>query len=75
MKVQLQAKYDPAEDRILFRVSGGKQPRGIWLTRRYTILMLKMLGQFIEQDADLAAQAGSRERAEVRDFKAQNSRL
>ena len=35
--------------------------------------MLKMLGQFIEQDADLAAQAGSRERAEVRDFKAQHA--
>lgn len=73
MKVQLQAKYDPAEDRILFRVSDGNQPRGIWLTRRYTILMLKMLGQFIEQDADLAAQSGSRERAEVRDFKAQHA--
>ena len=26
MKVQLQAKYDPAEDRILFRVSDGNQP-------------------------------------------------
>ena len=35
--------------------------------------MLKMLGQFIEQDADLAVQAGSRERAEVRDFKAQHA--
>ena len=73
MKVQLQAKYDPAEDRILFRVSDGNRPRGIWLTRRYTILMLKMLGQFIEQDVDLAAQAGSLERAEVRDFKAQHA--
>ena len=57
MKVQLQAKYDPAEDRILF-VSMAIS-LGIWLTRRYTILMLKMLGQFIEQDADLAAEAGS----------------
>ena len=73
MKVQLQAKYDPAEDRILFRVADGNKPRGIWLTRRYTILMLKMLGQFIDQDVDLAAQAGSRERAEVRDFKAQHA--
>ena len=61
MKVQLQAKYDPAEDRILFRVADGNKSRGIWLTRLYTILMLKMLGQFIDQDVDLAAQAGSRE--------------
>ncbi len=73
MKVQLQAKYDLAEDRILFRVADGNKPRGIWLTRLYTILMLKMLGQFIDQDVDLAAQAGSRERAEVRDFKAQHA--
>ena len=31
------------------------------------------VGQFIEQDVDLAAQSGSRERAEVRDFKAQHA--
>ena len=29
--------------------------------------------EFIEQDADLAAQAGSREHAAVRDFKAQHA--
>lgn len=74
MKYQIQAKYDAEQDRILFRVSDGDSLRhAVWLTRRYTLLLLKVFGQFIDRDLDVAAQSGDLERAEIRDWKAQQA--
>lgn len=74
MKYQIQAKYDPEQDRILFSVGDGDALRhAVWLTRRYTLLLLKVFGEFINRDIDVAPQAGDLERAEIRDWKAQKA--
>jgi len=74
MKYQIQAKYDPEQDRILLRVGNGDALRhAVWLTRRYTLLLLKVFGEFINRDIDVVAQPGDIERAEIRDWKAQKA--
>lgn len=67
---QMQMAYNPEEDRILFRVnsSDDKEYR-FWLTRRFTILMLKVLKDHLDRDPDVSTQGSSEARRAVKEFK------
>lgn len=67
---QLQMLYKPEEDRILFRVNSTDQKEfRFWLTRRYTILMIKVLREHFELDPDIAVQEDQLARQAVKSFK------
>lgn len=67
---QMQMAYNPEEDRILFRVnsSDDKEYR-FWLTRRFTILMLKVLKEHLDRDPDVSTQGSPEARRAVKEFK------
>ena len=67
---QIQAKYDAEEDRLLLRVGTDEdQAHGIWLTRRYLLLLLKALGQYAASDPDVGTLSSPSERQDVQDYK------
>jgi len=72
---QMQMLYEPEEDRILFRVNStsGEEFR-FWLTRRYTLLLIKVLKDYADKDPDVSAQATPAEKKAVEEFK-QEQRL
>lgn len=54
---QTQMLYNPEEERVLFRInSTGKQEFRFWITRRYALLMLKILKEHRETDPGVATQ-------------------
>ncbi|XOV90370.1 MAG: hypothetical protein ACFHX7_10935 [Pseudomonadota bacterium] len=67
---QMQVLYNAEEDRLLFRVNttAGQQFR-FWLTRRYCLLMLKVLKDHIDADPDVSSQESPLAREAVRSFK------
>lgn len=67
---QMQMAYNPEEDRILFRVnsSDDKEFR-FWLTRRFSILMLKVLREHLDRDPDVSTQGTAQGRQAVKEFK------
>lgn len=67
---QMQMAYNPEEDRILFRVnsSDDKEFR-FWLTRRFSILMLKVLREHLDRDPDVSTQGTAEDRQAVKAFK------
>jgi hypothetical protein len=67
---QMQVLYNPEEDRILFRVSStdGSEFR-FWFSRRYTILLLKVLKEHVESDPDISTQENPEARQAVKSFK------
>lgn len=67
---QMQMLYVPEEDRILFRVNttANHQFR-FWLTRRYTLLLLKVLKEHLESDPDVSMQESPEAKEAVRSFK------
>ena len=67
---QMQMLYNPEEDRILFRVNTtGRQQFRFWLTRRYALLMLKVLREHMENDPDLSTLDNPEAREAVKSFK------
>ena len=67
---QIQVVYDPEEDRILFRLNSTEQQQfRFWLTRRYTILLLKVLAEHLDKDPDVTVQGTPTAREAVRSFK------
>ncbi len=71
---QLQMVYVAEEDRILFRVnSTDKKEFRFWLTRRYVILLLKVLGDHKQVDPDISLQATPQAKAAIQDFKAEKA--
>ena len=67
---QLQMLYMPEEDRILFRVNTTeRQQFRFWLTRRYTILLLKVLKEHLESDPDISLQDTPEAKQAVKSFK------
>ena len=72
---QMQMLYVAEEDRILFRVNStsGEEFR-FWLTRRYTLLLAKVLRDYADKDPDVSVQATPEEKKAVEEFK-QEQRL
>ncbi len=67
---QIQMLYDPGEDRILLRVNSTEhQEFRFWLTRRFSILLLKVLRDHLESDPDISTQGTPEAREAVREFK------
>lgn len=67
---QMQMLYNPEEDRIFFRVnSADKSEFRFWLTRRYALLLLKVLRQHFAQDPDISLQETSEGKQAVMNFK------
>ena len=73
---QLQMLYVPEEDRILFRVNTThRQQFRFWLTRRYAVLMLKVLREHQETDPDVSIQESPEARLAVKSFKQERAVL
>lgn len=67
---QMQMLYSPEEDRILFRVNTTeRQQFRFWLTRRYALLMLKVLRDHLESDPDISTQGTPEAKEAVKSFK------
>ena len=67
---QMQALYNPEEDRILFRVNSvDKKEFRFWVTRRFTILILKVLKDHMDSDPDISTQETPDARQAVKKFK------
>ena len=67
---QMQMMYNPEEDRILFRVnSTDKKEFRFWITRRYALLMLKILKEHRESDPDVVIQATPEAKQALQSFK------
>jgi hypothetical protein len=66
----MQMLYVPEEDRVLFRVNieDNKQFR-LWLTRRYTLLFLKILKTHIDADPDVSIQTTPEAKEAIQSFK------
>jgi hypothetical protein len=72
---QMQMLYVAEEDRILFRVNSTSGEEGrFWLTRRYTLLLIKVLKDYADKDPDVSAQSTVEEKKAVEEFK-QEQRL
>lgn len=67
---QMQMRFVPEEDRILYRVNSadGQQFR-FWLTRRYVQLMVQALHTHLDADPDVTAQATQDAKQAVQSFK------
>ena len=67
---QLQMLYVPEEDRILFRVNTSeRQQFRFWLTRRYSLLLLKVLKEHQATDPDVSMQDSREAKQAVQSFK------
>lgn len=67
---QMQMLYNPEEDRILFRVNTtDRQQFRFWLTRRYSILLLKVLKEHLDSDPDVTLQETPQAKEAVKSFK------
>ena len=66
----MQMAYAAEEDRILFRInSTQKQEFRFWVTRRYAMLLLKVLQSHRVADPDVSTQVSAEDRQVVQDFK------
>ncbi|MCB1645078.1 MAG: hypothetical protein KDI36_06475 [Pseudomonadales bacterium] len=67
---QMQMLYIPEEDRILFRVNSvDRQEFRFWITRRYAILMFRVLKEHWDSDPDISVQATPEAKEALRNFK------
>ena len=67
---QMQMLYKPEEDRILFRVnSTDKKEFRFWVTRRYSILLLKILKDHMDADPDISMQGSPDAKQAIKSFK------
>lgn len=67
---QLQMLYIAEEDRILFRVnSTGKNEFRFWVTRRYAMILAKVLRDHKQTDPDISSQVTQQAKVAVQDFK------
>lgn len=59
---QLNISYNPIEDRLLLRANaGGAGEFRVWLTRRYSVLLAKVLSDLIEKEGGMRELASSRD--------------
>ncbi len=71
---QMQMLYDPEQDRILFRVnSTEKREYRLWITRRFTLLLIKTLRDHIDADPDVSIQGSPDAKQAVKKFKQESA--
>jgi hypothetical protein len=62
--------YHPEEDRILFRVnSTTNEEFRFWITRRFAMMLLKVLTEHAESDPDISTQGSAEAKRAVKEFK------
>lgn len=67
---QIQMSYDAEEDRILFRLNTSNQCEfRFWLTRRYVLLLLKVLRDHLARDPDVLSQSNHEAKQAVKTYK------
>ena len=67
---QIQIAYSAEEDRILFRVnSTDRKEFRFWLTRRFMILLIRVLGEHRKRDPDVVSQQSEQAKEAVQSFK------
>ena len=67
---QMQMVYVAEQDRILFRVNSmDKKEFRFWITRRYAILLLKILRDHMDSDPDISVQGSPEAKQAVKKFK------
>jgi len=67
---QMQMVYVPEEDRVFFRVNSlDKQEFRFWITRRYAMLLVKVLKEHKETDLDVSTQVTPEAKEAVQTFK------
>ncbi len=67
---QMQMVYSPEEDRILFRVkSTDREEFRFWITRRFALMLARVLGEHKATDVDVSAQATPEAKQAVQSFK------
>lgn len=67
---QIQIAYSAEEDRILFRVNSTDQKEfRFWLTRRFTMLLMRVLAEHRSRDPDVVTQQSEQAREAVQSFK------
>lgn len=67
---QMQMLYNPEEDRIFFRVNSTDHKEfRFWVTRRFTQLLLKVLGDHLVSDPDISLQGTLAAKQAVMEFK------
>jgi len=67
---QMQMLYAPEEDRILFRVNSTDQKEfRLWMTRRFVLLLNKVLKVHMDSDPDVSVQDTPAAKEAVKEFK------
>ena len=62
--------YHPEEDRILLRVnSTTSQEFRFWITRRFALILIRVLAEHAESDPDISTQGSAEARQAVKEFK------
>ena len=71
----MQMLYKSEEDRVLFRVNSidGSEFK-FWITRRFAILMLRVLEQHMLSDQDVSTQGTQEARKALQSFKEEQAR-
>lgn len=71
---QLRVVYSPEEDRLLLRVNTTDHAEyRCWFSRRYTILLLRVLQEHQSRDPDVVLQQAPEARQAVQAFKQEQS--
>ena len=71
---QMQMLYSPEEDRILFRLnSTDKKEYRFWITRRYAMLLIKILRDHMDADPDISMQDSPDAKLAIKQFKQENA--
>jgi hypothetical protein len=67
---QVQMMYHPEEDRILLRVnSTTNQQFRFWITRRFALMLTRVLAEYAESDPDVSTQGSAEAKQAVKQFK------
>jgi hypothetical protein len=71
---QMQMRYSSEEDRILFRVnSTDKREYRLWITRRFSLMLMKLLRDYMDADPDVSMQASPDAKQAVKEFKQESA--
>lgn len=71
---QMQMLYNSQEDRILFRVNTTeKREFRLWITRRFSLLLIKTLRDYMDSDPDVSMQASPDAKQAVKEFKQESA--
>ena len=70
---QVQIRYQPEQDRLLFAVKDNGQVFKLWLTRRFVMLFLAQLSQIVKNDPVVTAQLKPDAQQQVMQFQKEDA--